>query len=416
MTFVPARDLSVLRPLPHVAAAAEEGEAYGERSGGAGQDHSLLIVDAEDEFADRLAALAETLGYACERAADLESAAVQLPRRSPTILMLDQKLVPPGSSAWSELRAQAANAVIVTTGRDLAAPLVLRALRNGAYDHFDKAMGSGELAVILARCLGEERRRRLTQATYEQLRLAKEAAESANRAKSEFLATMGHELRTPLNAVIGFSEIMLNEVLGPVGNEQYKGYLRDIHAGGCHLLEVINNILDLSKAEAGRLELVERRVEIAPMIETVLRMVRPRAADAGLVLKASVPPGVPALRGDEPKLKKIMLNLLSNAVKFTPSGGRIEIEAAPTPRGGLSIAVRDSGIGIDEANLATMLEPFRQADGSLSRSYGGVGLGLPLAQAFAELHHGTMTIASRPGEGTSVTLEFPPDRVEPTRG
>jgi signal transduction histidine kinase len=408
MSFLPPREPSAARRPPTAAVGAEEGE----RPAGDGQEHLLLIVDADGGFADRLAVLAENLGYASERAADLAAAAALLRHRSPTILMLDHTLVPPGSGAWAELRAQAANAVIVTTGRDLAAPLVLRAVRSGAYDHFDKAMGSGELAIILARCLGEERRRRLTQATYEQLRLAKEAAESANRAKSEFLATVGHELRTPLNAVIGFSEIMLNEVLGPVGNEQYKGYLRDIHAGGNHLLEVINNILDLSKAEAGRLELVERRVDVARMVETVLRMVRPRAADAGLVLNSVVPPDLPALHGDEPKLKKIMLNLLSNAVKFTPSGGRIEVEAGRSPRGGLSIAVRDSGIGIDEATLATMLEPFRQADGSLSRSYGGVGLGLPLTQAFTELHGGTMTIASRPGEGTSVTLEFPPDRVE----
>jgi signal transduction histidine kinase len=409
MNFAPSRDPAAVHRPPPVAAGAEEA---GRPAGGAGEP-SLLIVDSDEAFAERLAGLAETLGYASERAADPGASAILLRRRPPTILMLDQTLAPPGGSAWAELRAQAANAVIVTTGRGLAAPLVLRALRNGAYDHFDKATGSGELAIILARCLGEERRRRLTQSTYEQLRLAKEAAESANRAKSEFLATMGHELRTPLNAVIGFSEIMLNEVLGPVGNEQYEGYLRDIHAGGCHLLEVINNILDLSKAEAGRLDLVERRVEIAPMIETVLRMVRPRAADAGLVLRTTVPRDLPALRGDEPKLKKIMLNLLSNAVKFTPSGGRVEVEAGATPCGGIFIVVRDSGIGIDEANLATMLEPFRQGDGSLSRSYGGVGLGLPLAQAFTELHRGTMRIESRPGEGASVTLEFPPDRAEP---
>jgi signal transduction histidine kinase len=405
MSFVAPRDPFAMRSSsPGTDAAAGEA-ARGE--------HSILLVDDDAAFAERLAAWAVELGYRSERASDVAAALTLLRRGAPTVLLLGHALVPPGGGGWSELRAQAADAVIVTVGHGLAAPLILRALRNGAYDHFDKEAGAGELAIILARCLGEERRRRLTQVTYEQLRVAKEAAESANRAKSEFLATMGHELRTPLNAVIGFSEIMLAEVLGPIGNDQYKGYLRDIHAGGNHLLEVINNILDLAKAEAGRLELLEQRVEVPALIDTVLRMLRPRAADAGLVLETKLPADLPRLRGDEPKLKKILLNLVSNAVKFTPNGGRVEIAAAVGSCGGLTIAVRDTGIGIDEANLAKVLEPFRQADGSLGRKYGGVGLGLPLAQAFAELHQGTMTITSRPGGGTSVVLEFPPGRSEP---
>jgi signal transduction histidine kinase len=409
MSFVAAREPLHTGGRARLAMAApDEGES---RADDDGPQRSILIVDDDADFAGRLAASAAELGYRAGRAHDISSAMDLLRRAEPTVLMVDHRLAPPGGSTWAELRAQGTNAIIVTMGRNLGAPLVLRALRSGAYDHFDRESGTGELAVILARCVGEGRRRRLTQATYEQLRLAKEAAESANRAKSEFLATMGHELRTPLNAVIGFSEIMLSEALGALGNEQYRGYLQDIHAGGAHLLEVINNILDLSKAEAGRLELIEQPVDVRRMIDTVLRMVRPRAADAGLTLAAAVPADLPGLRGDEPKLKKILLNLLSNAVKFTPSGGRIEVEAAAGSTGGLEIAVRDTGIGIDEANLPLMLEPFRQVDGSLSRRYGGVGLGLPLAMAFTELHQGTLTIAGRPGEGTSAVLEFPPERV-----
>jgi signal transduction histidine kinase len=322
--------------------------------------------------------------------------------------MLDQKLVPPGSSAWSELRAQAANAVIVTTGRDLAAPLVLRALRNGAYDHFDKVTGAGELAIILARCLGEERRR-LTQATYEQLRLAKEAAESANRAKSEFLATMGHELRTPLNAVIGFSEIIMDAVMGPVDG-RYREYARDIHKSGQHLLGLIGDVLDLSKVEAGRLELHEGAVDVGRVIAACRRLVIERARANGVAIEEAVAPDLPPLMADELRLKQIVLNLVSNAVKFTPAGGRVSV-AASVAEGGMTITVADTGIGMRTEDIPAALEPFRQVDDALNRRFQGTGLGLPLAKMLTELHGGTLEIASEPGRGTTVRVRLPESRV-----
>jgi PAS domain S-box-containing protein len=247
------------------------------------------------------------------------------------------------------------------------------------------------------------------------LREAKEMAEQASRAKSEFLATMSHELRTPLNAILGFSEIMMREIMGPLGSDAYRGYMRDIHTSGAHLLAIINDILDLSKAEAGRLELAEETLDLAGAIRGALRLVAPRAEDAGVTLVFPEPGALPRLRADPLKLRQIFLNLLSNAVKFTPRGGRIELAAFVDPAGRLVATVADTGIGIAAEDVATAFEPFRQIDNKLSRKYAGTGLGLPLTAAMARLHGAELKLESRLGVGTTVTIAFPAARVIPAQ-
>ncbi|MEX0815697.1 MAG: PAS domain S-box protein, partial [Dongiaceae bacterium] len=243
------------------------------------------------------------------------------------------------------------------------------------------------------------------------LRLAKEQAELANRSKSEFLANMSHELRTPLNAIIGFSEVMRDEMLGPLGTAQYKGYVADIHDSGRLLLGIINDLLDMSKIEAGKLALDESSITVQGIVQSCLRVVQERAAAAQLRLAVRVPDDLPRLRADERLVKQILLNLLSNAVKFTPAGGEVTISAAIEADGRLALAVADTGIGIAPEDMVRALEPFGQIDSSLSRRYEGTGLGLPLAKALIELHGGTLALESRPGAGAVATVRFPPGRV-----
>lgn len=240
---------------------------------------------------------------------------------------------------------------------------------------------------------------------------AKRQAETASRTKSEFLANMSHELRTPLNAIIGFSELMKDEMFGPLGVASYREYAADIHDSGTHLLELINDILDLSKVEAGRLVLSPGPVVLERTIEVCLALLKGRVEGSGLALETKIPPDLPPLWGDERRIKQILLNLLSNAIKFTPSGGRVQVSAR---RDGDDVVVEisDSGIGMDPKEIAVALEPFRQLDSTLSRRYEGTGLGLPLAKSLVELHGGVLTIASAPGQGTTVSITLPVDTGE----
>ena len=245
----------------------------------------------------------------------------------------------------------------------------------------------------------------------EEMREAKEDAEVAARAKTEFLTNTTHELRTPLNAIIGFSEIMWSEAFGPIGNEQYKGYVKDIFESGRHLLGVINDILDMSRIEAGRDELSEQEIDVEELVRESIRFVDQRAREGNLAVKVKVAELVPKLYADKRKVRQILLNLLSNAVKFTPSGGTITVVAELGPGGQMVIAVEDSGIGIAPSDMHRALMPFGQVDGALARKYEGTGLGLPLAKSLIELHGGIMELQSEVGGGTRVAMLLPAERV-----
>ena len=243
------------------------------------------------------------------------------------------------------------------------------------------------------------------------LRAAKVQAELASRSKSEFLANMSHELRTPLNAIIGFSEMILTELFGPVGNSKYIEYTGDIKASGEHLLELINDILDLSKIEAGKLELYEEEIDVRRIVKTCLTFVKERARSNGVELAGDVPDDIPVLFADERKIKQVLLNLLSNAVKFTPAGGVVTVRVRIDDRSGLTIEVIDTGIGITPEDIPKALALFGQVVDSLNREYAGTGLGLPLSDSLARLHGGSLALNSSPATGTTVTLMLPPERL-----
>ncbi len=244
------------------------------------------------------------------------------------------------------------------------------------------------------------------------IRMTKEEAELANRTKTEFFANMSHELRTPLNAIIGFCEVMRDELFGEIGNERYKEYVGDILASGRHLLSIINDILDVSKAEAGKLELREESLEVAAVIESAVRLVRERVIQGKINLRQELSDNLPALFADGRKIKQILLNLLSNAAKFTPPGGTVTIAAEVSPGGELVICTTDTGIGMSEQQIQIALTPFGQVDSAFSRAHQGTGLGLPLCLALTELHGGTLTVESEPDAGTTVRITLPPERLE----
>ncbi|NFV80526.1 PAS domain S-box protein [Magnetospirillum aberrantis] len=242
------------------------------------------------------------------------------------------------------------------------------------------------------------------------LREAKEAAERGNRAKATFLANISHELRTPLNAIIGFSELMKHEIFGPLEPVSYRTYVDDIHESGMHLLELINDILDMSKAEAGMTDLMDSVVDVAALVRSSLRMMSRRATANGVELIEELPQSLPHLRADERRLRQIVLNLVSNAVKFTDDGGTVTV-LARMDEAGFHLCVADTGIGMSPEDMERVMLPFVQADTRLSRKYEGTGLGLPLTKALVEAHGGTLTLSSVPNQGTTVEVTFPPGRI-----
>jgi PAS domain S-box-containing protein len=242
-----------------------------------------------------------------------------------------------------------------------------------------------------------------------ELDAARQGAERASALKSDFLAKVSHEIRTPLNAILGFAEVIMDERFGPIGNERYKDYLKDIHMSGAHVMSLVNDLLDLSKIEAGKLELNFHAVDANRIISECVSIMQPQANRERVIMRMSLAANLPAISADERSLRQIILNLLSNAVKFNEPGGQVIIATASSDTGHAIIRIRDTGIGMSEQDIETALEPFRQV--ATARQTSGTGLGLPLTKALVEANHAFFAIKSKKQEGTLVEVTFPVTRV-----
>jgi PAS domain S-box-containing protein len=240
---------------------------------------------------------------------------------------------------------------------------------------------------------------------------ARRAAEAANAQKSDFLAKISHEIRTPLNAIIGFSEVMMGEKFGPVGNERYRSYLHDIHVSGAHLLSLINDLLDLSKIEAGKVDLTFEAVPVNAAIQECVALMQPQANRERIIIRTSLGADVPKVVADQRSFRQILLNVMSNAVKFTRAGGQVIVSSSLEATGEVTVRVRDTGIGMSEKDIETAMKPFRQVAVSKDDREHGTGLGLPLTKALVEANRATFAIDSAPSQGTLVRITFPTTRV-----
>jgi len=251
------------------------------------------------------------------------------------------------------------------------------------------------------------------QAEILELKSARRVAEKASSAKSDFLAKISHEIRTPLNAIIGFSEIMAQERFGPVGNERYRQYLADIQSSGEHLLSLINDLLDLSKIEAGKLELDPAAVALNSLTQQCVAIMQPQANRERVIIRTSLSPRLPSVIADARSVRQIVLNLISNSIRFTGAGGQVIVSTTLTDAGEVVLRVRDSGIGMSEQEIALALQPFRQVATAVRPGPPGSGLGLPLTKALAEANRASFSIKSVPQAGTLIEVAFPPSRVVP---
>jgi signal transduction histidine kinase len=243
----------------------------------------------------------------------------------------------------------------------------------------------------------------------QELKEARRLAEQASALKSDFLAKVSHEIRTPLNAILGFAEVIMEERFGPIANERYKEYMTDIHTSGAHVMSLVNDLLDLSKIEAGKLELDFNAVDANRIVAECVSLIQPQASRERVIVRQSLAPRLPNIVADERALRQIVLNLLSNAVKFNEEGGQVIVSTALTDAGHAVIRIKDTGIGMSESEIETALEPFRQI--ATARATRGTGLGLPLTKALIEANRASFSIKSKKAEGTLVEVAFPPTRV-----
>ncbi len=375
-------------------------------------DHagSILIVDDDEIIRVIMRAELEDDGFHVREAADGLEALERCAEEQPDLLVVDAMMPRmDGYDLCRELRRQSARAflpILMATGLDDVAS-VSRAYEAGATDFIPKPLQwvilKQRIRYMLrsAHVFDELRRNQ------QQLIVAKEAAEAASRAKTEFLSVMSHELRTPLNAVIGLSTMMSEQTFGPLSGH-YLQYATAIRGSGEHLLVMINDILDLARAEAGELALNPRDLSIADVVQRAETVIRPRAEEAGIAYGAEVEPDLPLVRGDPEQLERVLVHLLGNAVKFTKPGGAARLLVDREAGGGLRVQVQDTGIGIPLDKIQAVLAPFGQADSRSARGYEGAGLGLPLSRRLIELHGGTLALSSEAGQGATVCARFPP--------
>ena len=355
----------------------------------------VLIVDDEEANRKLLGELVAMCGYDLQAARDGLEALERVKTFQPDIVLLD--VIMPAMDGYEVCRrlkadpqTQGIPVVMITASADQDAKL--KGLKAGANDFLNKPVDLSELVARVQNLLA-----------------LKETVERVNRAKSDFLANMSHELRTPLNAIIGFSEMLRDGFFGELNLKQAE-YVNDILSSGCHLLSLINDILDLSKVEAGEMELQPSEVSLRSLLETGLTMVRQKALQHGIALSLEIEEESDTLVADERKVKQIIFNLLSNAVKFTPDGGRVGVEAHREGEWA-AVTVWDTGIGIAPEDQKRLFQAFQQIDGSLNRQYEGTGLGLALTKRLVELHGGDIRVVSAPGEGSCFTFTLPLQKV-----
>jgi signal transduction histidine kinase len=371
---------------------------------------SVLVVDDDPVVCALMQATLENDGFTVFQAGDGVEGCELYRRYRPDVLLVD--VVMPrmdGYELCRELRSREDSAyvpIVVATSLD-DVPSIARAYDAGATDFIPKPLNwlvlNHRVRYILraSRAFDELRRNQ------ERLIAAKEAAEAANRSKTDFLANMSHELRTPLNAIIGFSGMMGDRMFGPL-NRRYAEYAGLIGDSGRHLLAIISDILDVARADVNRLTLEQEIVELDRVMNLSLMVVQEMSRQAQVALACEIDPDLPAITGEPAKVTQILVNLLSNAVKFTPAGGRVGLHIERSHRGpGVVIRVTDTGIGMSPEQIPIALAPFGQVDSGLNRKYNGVGLGLPLTKRLIELHGGTMDIVSACGKGTTVTVHLP---------
>jgi signal transduction histidine kinase len=373
---------------------------------------TILITDDDPLVRQIMRACLEDDGHGVIEAENGREAERLCREHRPQLLVLDV-IMPEldGFELCAKLRAEPEWAylpILVATGLEDVASIT-RAFEVGATDFIAKPIQWPVLSHRVRYLLRASRALEEVRQNQERLVAAVAQAEAASQAKTEFLANMSHELRTPLNAIIGFATMIQDGLYGPP-QAKHAEYAGHIIASGEHLLAVINDILDITKAEANRLVLVEEEVELDRVVKLSSSIVEEMAAKSGLGYEVELEPNLPRFLADAAKLRQVLINLLSNAIKFTPAGGRVTLRVDRDRAGRLALRVADTGIGIAPEKLHVVLTPFGQVETSLVRRYGGVGLGLPLTKRLIELHGGTMEIASAPGSGTTVTAFFPRDR------
>jgi signal transduction histidine kinase len=367
------------------------------------------VVDDDDIVRSLMRASLEQDGFSVTEAADGE-AALQICKMAPPDLVIADVVMPrmDGFELCRELRRWPATAhlpILMATGLD-DAPSIEKAYECGATDFVSKPISWLILSHRIRYMLRAARAFAELRANQEILIAARIAAEAADKAKTEFLANMSHELRTPLNAIIGFSTLMREGTRGPLPPD-YQEYPGIIVESGEHLLDIINSVLDIAKTDAKGMVLDRHEVEVEPIVRFSSRLATQMAQKAGIAYEVEIKTRLPRLYADAAKLRQVLINLLSNAIKFTPPGGKVQLKVEAELHGGIAFLIQDTGIGMEPASIEIALTPFGQVDGTLSRKYDGVGLGLPLSKKLVELHGGTLDIFSMPGQGTTVAVRLP---------
>jgi signal transduction histidine kinase len=367
---------------------------------------TILIVDDDEIVRTVMRSALEGAGFTVEEAVDGVDACDKCGGPLPDLIISD--VVMPRMDGFELCRTLRSNPrsryipILQATGlNDFAS--IEKAYHSGATDFICKPLNWNILKHRVRYMLRSSRAFGELRSSHDVISMAKEAADKANRAKSRFLANMSHELRTPLNAIIGFSAVMSSEMFGPLP-AQYQDYASIIQSSGNHLLDIINDILDLAKAESNSLTLREERIDVMQVVELVEVIIREMTDKAGLDFKIEVNGPLPLVWADPVRLKQILINLLSNATKFTPKGGKIRLCIAPASDSRIEFRITDDGIGIPKDKIELAMAPFGQIDSGLARKYEGTGLGLPLTKHLVEIQGGSFTLSSALGKGTTVTV------------